>query len=151
MKTIMKRLMMAAVLAIAMIGSMAACGITTKPSIPFVQKMRSEDYMYRILDGEWFRDDQCGKIVVDCSGDEKTVAMYEMTDNGNWVPVGKTVILKLEYPAGEDTVVKFHFVSADEKNETNEWILDHEFVLDTEKEILKFKVSDYNLQEYTKK
>jgi hypothetical protein len=30
-------------------------------------------------------------------------------------------------------------------------ILDHEFVLDTEKEILKFKVSDYNLKEYTKK
>ena len=89
--------------------------------------------------------------MVDCSGDEKTVAMYEMTDNGNWVPVGETVILKLEYPAGEDTVVKFHFVSADEKNETNELILDHEFVLDTEKEILKFKVSDYNLQEYTKK
>ena len=134
---------MAAVMAVGLLGSMTACS-AAKPVIPDRQVKMSEDYIFEILDGEWITDDECGKIVFDCGGDEKKVTRYEMTDNSEWVVTGKCGILRLDYPEGEDPVVKFKIVSAGDDG------IDNEFTLDTEKETLKQKETSSYSRNYTK-
>lgn len=144
MKTRVTRGLMTAVMAVGLLGSMTACG-STKPTLPVHQVKYSEDYIFEILDGEWIDDDECGKIVFDCGDDEKKVTILEMTDNGEWVTTGECVILKLDYPEGEDPVVKFTIVPAGDEG------IENEFTLDTEKETLKVKQTSSYSREYTKK